>query len=178
MICQIDECSGSKDIIRNGFAGVVFVVYRQIGVGKFLDQIALLELSEAGWEIGNHSWSHTSLRSGEASLNKEIVDSRSAIEQMIGTPVEIFAYPFGLTSKYVTNLVKDAGYMAAVGLGTSYRHSEKSLFYLSRIEVRSDYDLRTIADMLPWAGEIDDRWMQDDLERYETHENPRGMERE
>jgi peptidoglycan/xylan/chitin deacetylase (PgdA/CDA1 family) len=115
-----------------------------------MDAAQLLALSDAGWEIGSHSWTHASLRSLNVDLGREIIDSRQALEELLDKPVETFAFPYGLTSKFVTGEVKDAGYLAAVGLGISYRHTEKTRYYLSRIEVRSDYDLKAFASLLPW----------------------------
>jgi peptidoglycan/xylan/chitin deacetylase (PgdA/CDA1 family) len=163
---------------RYGFKGVVYVIKGQVGVGKYMNRAELLELSEAGWEIGSHSWTHANLRSASVSLQKEIVESRLALEQLLGGPVDTFAFPFGLTSKYVTGWVRDAGYQAAAGLGTSYRHTEKTLFYLSRIEVRSEYDVKSLAAMLPWAGVIDEGRLTDQKEKIATDDEIRGVEDE
>jgi peptidoglycan/xylan/chitin deacetylase (PgdA/CDA1 family) len=136
-----------------GFTGVVYAIAGQVGLGKYMDAGELGELAAAGWEIGSHSWTHTSLRSPAAKLPREIVESRQALEELLGVPVETFAFPYGLTSKYVTGLVKDAGYQSAVGLGGLFHHTKKTRYYLSRIEVRSNYDLKKFTSLLPWAGD-------------------------
>jgi peptidoglycan/xylan/chitin deacetylase (PgdA/CDA1 family) len=119
-----------------------------------MDSSELGELAAAGWEIGSHSWTHTSLRSPAVKLPREIDESRQMLEELLDVPVETFAFPYGLTSKYVTGLVKDSGYQAAVGLGGSFRHTKKTRYYLSRIEVRSNYDLKMFASLLPWSGAL------------------------
>ena len=141
---------------RLGFTGVVYVIAGQVGTGKYMDAGELGELADAGWEIGSHSWTHASLRSPAAKLPREIDESRQALEELLSVPIETFAFPYGLTSKYVTGLVKDAGYQAAVGLGGSFRHTKKTRYYLSRIEVRSNYDLKRFASLLPWSGALID----------------------
>ena len=157
---------------RYGFTGVVYVIAGQIGEGNYMSKSELQELVEAGWEIGSHGWTHTSLRSPTVHLEKEIFDSRQALKELFGKNVKSFAFPYGLTSKYVTGLVKEAGYRGAVGLGISYRHTEKTLYYLSRLEVRSNYDLKKFAGLLPWVGDVDGEAIRN-LPR-----NARGMEGE
>jgi hypothetical protein len=77
------------------------------------------------------------------------------LEEVIDIPIATFSFPYGLTSKYVTELVKEAGYQAAVGLGGSFHHTRKTRYYLSRIEVRSNYDLKQFAALLPWSGDLE-----------------------
>ena len=139
---------------RLGFTGVVYMIAGQVGVGKYMDSGELSDLAAAGWEIGSHSWTHISLRSPAAKLPREIDESRRALKKLLHVPIETFAFPYGLTSKYVTGLVKEADYQAAVGLGGSFRHTEKTRYYLSRIEVRSNYDLKRFASLLPWSGAL------------------------
>jgi len=139
---------------RLGFTGAVYVIAGQVGVGKYMNATELSELAAAGWEIGSHSWTHNSLRNPAVKLPHEIDESRQMLEELLDIPVDTFAFPYGLTSKYVTGLVKDAGYQSAVGLGGSFRHTKKTRYYLSRIEVRSNYDLKRFASLLPWSGDL------------------------
>ena len=79
-------------------------------------------------EIGSHSQSHPSLpRLGEEDLLREVGDSRRALEEELGGPVDSFAYPYGEpadVSAKVANVVRECGYRCAltgvpgtVGLG-------------------------------------------------------------
>ena len=140
---------------RYGFSGVVYIIAGGIGVGKYMNAGELRELAAAGWEIGSHSWTHAKLRNTSPKLDREIVESRQRLEELLDQPVETFNFPYGLTSKYITGLVQDAGYVAAVGLGPSFRHTLKTRYYLSRIEVRSNYDFEQFSKLLPWAGDVE-----------------------
>jgi peptidoglycan/xylan/chitin deacetylase (PgdA/CDA1 family) len=142
---------------RYGFTGAVYVIAGQIGVGKYMNARQLRQLAGAGWEIGSHGWTHSSLRSQSVDLAREIEESHQVLEELLDGSVETFAFPYGLTSKYVTGLVKDSGYQAAVGLGGSFRHTKKTRYYLSRIEVRGNYSLVDFAALLPWSGESEDQ---------------------
>ncbi len=149
---------------RYGFTGVVLVVVGQVGVGKSLNADQIRALAAAGWEIGSHSWSHVNLRRPEVKLKHEIEDSRLVLEQLSGQPISVFAFPYGVTSPYVTRLVQEAGYAVALGLGGSYRHKAKGRYYLSRIEIQGGYDLETFASLLPkWD---DDEAGMDDEEQF------------
>jgi peptidoglycan/xylan/chitin deacetylase (PgdA/CDA1 family) len=54
------------------------------------------ELAACGIEIGSHGMTHLRLdRVSEAELQREVVDSRSALEDALGVAVEWFAYPRG-----------------------------------------------------------------------------------
>jgi len=155
---------------RYGFRGVVYVIAGQVGTGKYMKAGELRELAEAGWEIGSHSWSHPNLRSQSANLPREIVESRLKLEELLHSPLETFAFPYGLTAQYITGLVIDAGYEAAVGLGTSSRHTEKTRYYLSRMEVRSEYDLKQFKALLPWSG------IPDNGKPLDDDDQPSGLE--
>lgn len=139
---------------RFGFVGNLFVIVDQLDRDDYLKTGEVRDLLSAGWEAGSHTITHTSLRSPSAMLGVEIDQSRAILEDLFAVPVLSFAYPYGLTSKYVTRWVHDAGYESAVGLGTGSRHTQSSQYYLSRIEVRSDYSLEEFAGLLPWSGPL------------------------
>jgi peptidoglycan/xylan/chitin deacetylase (PgdA/CDA1 family) len=60
------------------------------------DASQLQALVSAGISIGSHSWSHPVLPTLPApELRREIDESADRLEQMLGTPVRHFAYPYG-----------------------------------------------------------------------------------
>jgi peptidoglycan/xylan/chitin deacetylase (PgdA/CDA1 family) len=61
------------------------------------DASQLRELVRAGIAIGSHSWSHPVLPTlPPAALRGEIEESADRLEQMLGTTVRHFAYPYGM----------------------------------------------------------------------------------
>jgi peptidoglycan/xylan/chitin deacetylase (PgdA/CDA1 family) len=65
------------------------------------------EMSEHGISFGSHTKSHPVLSSISASeAQKEIVESKRAIEEKIQKPVTIFAYPYGKKESYTDNIIK------------------------------------------------------------------------
>ncbi len=149
---------GNEDVYTNafpimqelGFVGTFFIIGQTIGATHVVTDAQLEEMISAGWEIGSHSMSHLDLTQRHDQVQYEIGLSKSTLEKELTTKVEVFAYPYGTTDPYLVSKVQDYGYLAAVGLGTSFQHSLATLYYLSRMEVQSIYDMDKFASMLPW----------------------------
>ena len=92
------------------FRATVFVVTGRCGqTNDWPDQIPgiprlpllswseLTQLEAAGFEVGAHSVTHRPLTEiPAADAEREIVESKTMIEDQLGQPVQSFAYPFGL----------------------------------------------------------------------------------
>ena len=74
------------------------------------------ELLDSGCvELGSHSMTHANfLRLDSEVVNRELIESKKALEKRFGIPISSFAYPFGLYSPKQLGLVKQAGYSSAV----------------------------------------------------------------
>jgi peptidoglycan/xylan/chitin deacetylase (PgdA/CDA1 family) len=73
------------------------------------------EMDSAGMEIAGHTHTHpflTKLTTDEE-LDKEISASKKFIEEEIGHPITVFAYPFGEKNPQVERVVVHAGYKIA-----------------------------------------------------------------
>ena len=126
---------------RYGYTGTLYLIVEQIGVGGYMNKKQLKELVDRGWEVGSHSETHSNLRKSHGNLTDEIFNSRLALEELLSTPVVSFSYPYGSANPPLLMLVQQAGYQAGVGVGSTSRHTLKSRFYLSRLEVQGSYDL-------------------------------------
>ena len=75
---------------------------------------ALRDLSQAGLEIGSHGFDHEPLVvDTEELLRREITHSKRVLEEVVGTPVTSFAYPYGADpSPFARQLVEET-YAAA-----------------------------------------------------------------
>jgi peptidoglycan/xylan/chitin deacetylase (PgdA/CDA1 family) len=95
----------------------------------------LAQLVDAGFEIGDHSLTHAPLNElAPESARREIVESKQILEDGIGTAVTTFAYPFGLVSPAVVEIVRQH-YRAACSarLAMARRCDDRHL--LPRIEM-------------------------------------------
>lgn len=82
--------------------------------GMTWDELA--ELRDAGWEVGSHSVSHAHLTTlGDAELERELRDSRRAIEARLGSCRSI-AYPYSDLDGRVVSAARDAGYEAGAAV--------------------------------------------------------------
>src|ERR1700730_10643506 len=90
---------------------VPIIGYRQ---RETLTAADLRTLSSAGFEIGAHTVSHTTLprlRSNE--LDREVRTCKQMLEQTLGCGVLMFCYPNGRYDAEVIRQVKNAGYAGA-----------------------------------------------------------------
>jgi peptidoglycan/xylan/chitin deacetylase (PgdA/CDA1 family) len=139
---------------RLGYRGVMYVISGEVGQKGYANIDELKGMTEAGWEIGSHTDNHVNLRRLASGIEAEVLDSRTTLETQLGAPVVTFSFPFGLTNQYATRWVMDAGYQSAVGVGGLMRHTSRTQYYLSRIEVEGEFDIVQFSDLLPWRGVI------------------------
>jgi peptidoglycan/xylan/chitin deacetylase (PgdA/CDA1 family) len=104
----------------------------------------VLEMSSLGIEFGSHTATHADLtRLNQETIDEELRASRRQIEQQLGRPVELFAYPYSRSTTGIKQQVRTAGYQAAC----TYRP-----FYVGRAG-RDPFELQRIGilatDTLP-----------------------------
>ncbi|MGX6450095.1 polysaccharide deacetylase family protein, partial [Patulibacter sp. S7RM1-6] len=84
---------------------------------RCLDWSGLRALADAGWEVGSHTVAHPALPgTDDATLERELRDSRTALETGLGRPVTSVAYPYGAEDARVRAATADAGYLAGAAL--------------------------------------------------------------
>jgi peptidoglycan/xylan/chitin deacetylase (PgdA/CDA1 family) len=114
----------------------------------------LKQMASAGMEIGSHSRTHGHLPlMGHAQAWAEVRLSKVDLEKQLGVPVDTFAYPYGEFSADLGQLVSDAQYLGAVGLGSSPLQGLGNIFYLNRIEIQGSDGMAAFLKVLPWRGQ-------------------------
>ncbi|HWY17286.1 MAG TPA: polysaccharide deacetylase family protein [Solirubrobacteraceae bacterium] len=74
-------------------------------------------LVQAGWEVGSHTCSHPRLTElDDASLQRELSDSKSSCERHMARPCSSLAYPYGDVDERVVRAARTAGYRSAAAL--------------------------------------------------------------
>jgi peptidoglycan/xylan/chitin deacetylase (PgdA/CDA1 family) len=69
------------------------------------------ELDRGGVVIGSHGLAHVDLTAvSDVDLHRELVVSKSMLEEHLGRPVTLFAFPYGRFSRRVWNAALAAGY--------------------------------------------------------------------
>jgi peptidoglycan/xylan/chitin deacetylase (PgdA/CDA1 family) len=132
-----------------GQTGTVFVITGFTEREQYLTANQIAELAKEGIEFGGHTARHPDVRSlGEANAVIEINASKRALDMLIGKPSVAFAYPSGGFNDWAMNLVKSAGYNAAVTTQEGMWHRERDLLALSRVRVSGSTTLELLARKL------------------------------
>jgi peptidoglycan/xylan/chitin deacetylase (PgdA/CDA1 family) len=96
---------------------------------------ALRHLVEAGFEVGAHTMTHPPLPAlGRQEAAWEITTARAVLEDRLGCPVTVFAYPYGLVSKATRELVR-GHYRGACGAGLGIARAADDRHQLRRVEM-------------------------------------------
>ena len=153
---NLDNYTNAFPIMQKyGFTGVLYLVGNYIGAKDYMTVDQILEMHNAGWEVGSHSMNHLDLTKLEPdAMRYEIVESRETLEEELGVPVLTFAYPFGLFNDAAVDYIKFAGYIGAMGAsGYSPSQGEWNLYNLQRAEIKGNEDAKTFTRFLPWKGD-------------------------
>ncbi len=133
---------------RYGYPVTLFVSTDMVGGGGYLSWQELGVLQDEGVEIGNHSASHAYLLDRLASesdadwmarVSADIIRSQQAFESHLGTSPKLFSYPYGEFAPELVDLVKKAGFTAAVGQQSGVVDAGQDLFTLPRFPVGGDH---------------------------------------
>lgn len=100
---------------------------------KRMSVAQLKELLAAGMSIGGHSRTHPDLtKLPPEQAREEIAGCKADLEQALGVPIQLFAYPGGAFNQNVARLTQGAGYTAACSVLGPSRNDTSSLFWLYR----------------------------------------------
>jgi peptidoglycan/xylan/chitin deacetylase (PgdA/CDA1 family)/glycosyltransferase involved in cell wall biosynthesis len=94
------------------------------------------ELHRAGMEIGSHTITHPRLpQASDETIRRELGESRDALQQILGSEVVSFAYPYGDLNSATKSLVGEAGYKFAVAADSGPFSFFQDLLEIRRIQV-------------------------------------------
>lgn len=96
-----------------GMSADFFINPSTVGTTCFLDWQAIHDMHQMGMSIQSHGMSHRYLNDlSAADVHRELVDSKSAIEDRLGAPVTLFAPPGGRKPEGFARAAAKAGYEA------------------------------------------------------------------
>lgn len=118
-----------------GAKATLYVIADYLGNPAYVSESQLWEMADSGLvEIGSHTLTHAHLpRLSLERAKREIVDSKSKLQDIFNIKVETFSYPYGEFNDQVMADVISAGYTAAVSTIENTWQSEKNLYSLFRI---------------------------------------------
>ena len=153
---NLDNYTNAFPIMQKyGFTGTLYLVGNYVGADGYMSVEQVLEMHNAGWEVGSHSLNHLDLtKIGSDRARDEVIRSKKVLEEMLGIPVLTFAYPFGALNKAAMDYVRTAGYIGAMGAsGYTPAQGTWNLYYLQRVEIKGSEDAKTFIRFLPWQGD-------------------------
>lgn len=113
--------------------------WRSIPRMPLMDEVQLRAVVDAGGAIGCHSWTHAALPSLDAArLRREVVDARHRLEDLTGSAIEHYAYPYGFRGAREIAMVRDH-YRAGVNAYPAVVRDTDRRYDLNRIDC---HDLR------------------------------------
>jgi len=118
------------------FKAVAYVVSGFIGWPGYMTAAQIREADRSGIEIGSHTVSHVNLaQSSAAAVRAQLVESKQAIERVIGHEVVSFCYPSGKYTSAVASQVKAAGYHDSTTTIGGYSHTMSDRYVWARLRV-------------------------------------------
>jgi peptidoglycan/xylan/chitin deacetylase (PgdA/CDA1 family) len=138
-------------LMERGLRADFFVLSGRIGHSGSLSELQLRSLAEAGMGVGSHGIAHRDWkRIGAEDLEKELTQSRRAIETLLGQAVETAGIPFGSYDARVVAALRRAGYTAAYS--SDRGQMDPKAFLRSRTSVMAQMTDADIANIL--AGQM------------------------
>ena len=109
--CETDCLAAAPMLKKLGFGATFYVTCACVGQRGYMSAAQVREICAAGFEIGCHSMTHTFLSDlNDDGVRREVVDSKSRLEEMIGNSVDHFSCPGGRYDRRVVQLARHAGY--------------------------------------------------------------------
>lgn len=100
----------------------------------------IAELDREGATIGSHGMAHLDLTAvSDRELERELGVSKSMLEDRLGRPVPLFAFPYGRFSRRVWDAALRAGYTHLFTIQLGYHHGFEPFLY-SRLCVTNNMD--------------------------------------
>lgn len=126
--------------------------------GLMLTRDMMLRLDREGIEVGAHTVTHPILTSlDDDSARNEIAGSKTQLEELLGKPVRLFAYPNGKAGKDYdqrhVDMVREAGFEAAFTTEVSAIRFGQDRFQLPRSRPWDSTPLRFGLRLLHWLAQ-------------------------
>ncbi len=130
---------GATEMKKYGFKGVFFIMTISINRPRYMTKEQIKELSDAGHQIGSHTWDHHMVtKYTEEDWDIQTVKTRKTLEDITGKPIEYFAYPFGLWNQAAIPALQIRDYKMAFILSTK-RDSLQPLYTVRRMIVAGQW---------------------------------------
>jgi peptidoglycan/xylan/chitin deacetylase (PgdA/CDA1 family) len=127
-----------------GFPATFFPMTVVLDKPDWLSDDQLRELDRAGMTIGAHTWDHHRLdQLAEADRDVQLVAPKAQLAEILGHPVDLIAFPYGMWSQEALAQVHAAGYRAAFQL-SDLQDPDQPLLTIRRMMPPPTWDAPTL----------------------------------
>ena len=150
---------------QHGFGATIATITGAVDHPTYLTWDQITEMSGSGIEFVSHSVTHGNLAAmSRDDLRKELGDSRQALEEKLGRPMQFFVYPYGEpfvngsddARRLVLDVLRETGYLGALttSSGPPYISIQRAdaPYQLHRIPVSGGETLHRFAAALTAPG--------------------------
>ncbi|MDP1680581.1 MAG: polysaccharide deacetylase family protein [Burkholderiales bacterium] len=164
-----DNYEAFEALAQRGMCASWFVVAGWLGRGAgwgdagqpsdpLLEPAQLRAMQSAGMEIGSHTVDHLRLPDlDNTQLNAQLLTSKALLEDVLGTEVVSFAYPYGAWDERCEQAVMAAGYRYACTTRSGWALRDGNPLRLRRLAIFNDDNLSSFARKIAFATN-DVRW--------------------
>lgn len=137
----------------HGFKGVSFVITGVVGAPRYLNWDQINEMKNSGvLTFEAHTVTHRPLVTlDDATVTKEVTESKAILQSHLGYPINWFAYPYGngAFSARVRNLIQKAGFVGAFGTPYGLVGLNSNLYALPRVRIDGRDNLQVWKNKFP-----------------------------
>lgn len=124
-------------LLEFNLSSINFIILNSLDMDDNLTIPQVREMLNSGlFEVGAHGVSHAKL-TGMAldKMEREVVDSKAALERKLKTNIDFFAYPGGFLNDQVEDAVNKAHYLGSVSTLGGINHTVGERYRLKRVKV-------------------------------------------
>lgn len=149
-----DNLAACRLLAERRVPATVFVTTSYVGKPGMLTPDELRQLAALpGIDVGAHSVSHPHLDAIDATeVEREVVQSRAALEEMLGDKVQTFAYPHGAYDSVARGAVESAGFVAAAAVKNALSHADDDPLAISRWSIETGVSLDAVKRVIDGDG--------------------------
>ncbi|MCL4459549.1 MAG: polysaccharide deacetylase family protein [Chloroflexi bacterium] len=146
-----DNYTHAYPLLRKyGFVGTFFIISGLVGHKGYMSWTEIREMSQGGMSIESHSVTHPDLAvASDTVIQREVKESKAAIEREVGKPVRLLAYPSGRFNQRAITILQANGYRGAVSTLFGFNHSFPQVYALRRVRVSGKDSLAGFVSKLP-----------------------------
>lgn len=147
----------AKPIMDNaGFVGSAAIISSAVGDSGYMNQTQIKDLVNSGWEIVSHSVNHEDMAlMTTKQANAEFVKSKNQLQNISGTSINNFAYPFGAYNGDLNAQALLAGYKSARPFESG---DNPQGIYPHEVKIRKMASTTSLSEVSSWlAQSVDEK---------------------